>query len=304
MKERDAALGGLKHAESANFLLNEKCSGLLQELKAALADCEDVKGNLADSEADKRAALDRESILRKEIQELQAAHAASLRNLEATWESKLSQAEARTAAIEAVRAGVAASLTEVDEARAALEDKVRDLQTEGAKKSAALAAASEAQKAAEHEAELRDRNHAAERDKLKGEITSLQKHVSSSRDEAAGVTKASEQAHLELADLKERLGEMRGALEAKAEALGKSELAAEAAERSARSHAQRAKALEAEKREMAAALQEARDEKEKFKGEVSAQKRGAKEDRGHLEAQACRQAGRSRRRAGGGPGAD
>ena len=271
MKERDAALGGLKHAESANFLLNEKYSGLLQELKAALADCEDVKGNLADSEADKRAALDRESVLRKEIQELQAAHAASLRNLEATWESKLSQAEARTAAVEAVRAGVAASLTEVDEARAALEDKVKDLQTEGAKKSAALAAASEAQKAAEHEAELRDRNHAAERDKLKGEITSLQKHVSSSRDEAAGVTKASEQAHLELADLKERLGEMRGALEAKAEALGKSELAAEAAERSARSHAQRAKALEAEKREMAAALQEARDEKENFKGEVSAQ---------------------------------
>ena len=64
---------------------------------------------------------------------------------------------------------------------------------------------------------------------------------------------------------------MRGALEAKAEALGKSELVAEAAERSARSHAQRAKALEAEKREMAAALQEARDEKENFKGEVSAQ---------------------------------
>jgi len=270
IKERDAAQGGLKQAESANILLNEKCSSLQQELEAALADCEAVKGKLADSEAEKRVVFDRESVLRKEIQELQAAHAASLCNLEATWENKLSQAEACTAAVEVVRARVAAQLVEAGEARAALEVKVKDLETKDAKNSAALAAASEMHKAAEREAMLRNRDHAAERDKLKGEIASLEKHLRSSRDEATGVAEASEQAQLELTDLKERLGEMQGALEAKVEALGKSELAAEAAEQSARSHAQRAEALEAEKQEMAAALQEARDEKEKFKGEVSA----------------------------------
>jgi hypothetical protein len=270
IKERDAAYGGLKHAESANGLLNEKCSSLQQELGAALADCEAVKGKLAGSEAEKRDAFDRESVLRKEIQELQTAHAASLRNLEAAWDSKLSQAEACTAAVEAVRAGVAAQLVEADEARAALEVKVKDLETEDAKKSAALTAASEMHTAVEREAMVRDRDHAAERVELKGEIASLEKNVRSSRDEAASAAEASEQAQLELTDLKERLGKMQGVLEAKAAALGKSELAAEAAEQNARSHAQRAEALEVEKRKMNAALLEAQDEKVKFKGEVNA----------------------------------
>ena len=72
---------------------------------------------------------------------------------------------------------MAAQLVEADEARAALEVKVKDLETEDAKKSAALTAASEMHSAVEREAMVRDRDHAAERVELKGEIASLEKNV-------------------------------------------------------------------------------------------------------------------------------
>lgn len=116
-------------------------------------------------------------------------------------------------------------------------------------------------------AQLRDCDHAAEREKTKEEIAALEERADSPQGRITNLDKASKPAQLELADLKVRLGEMQATLKAKAEALEEAKQMVEAAEHEARSHVQRSEILEIE---TAAALQEARDDKGKFKGKVNA----------------------------------
>ena len=260
--EQAGALAAIRLAdlEGEQDFLKNQCAGLQEELATALKARGDLKAQLAICTGEKRAALDRESSRVKELQELEGTHAATLRKVEAAWEHKLSKAEVSAAAAEEARGKSYARLVEAEETCAELECKIKELEDKDKENSVKLLAA-----------ELQDRNQALEREKLNAEISALNQHADQSLNQAADLAKASEQANLELSDLKVRLSEMEAALKAKAEALENFARTAEVAQSEARAQAKRLEDLEAEKQEAVVAMQEARDDKEKFKSEINTQ---------------------------------